>query len=92
MASLNFYIVSFNCAQTPIETQALASQLFNGVDNHVLPDLVVISLQEIAPLSHSFIGGSFLVPYFARFQDAVDIAAAKFSGEGRYTSIVARHV
>lgn len=36
------------------------------------------SLQEVAPLSYSFIGGYFLTPYIARFEDALNQAAEKF--------------
>lgn len=94
MASLSLYIITFNCAQTLIDTAAVASQLFVGLEDTKLPDLIVISLQEIAPLCESFIGGSFLVPYFAKFEDAVKIATKKLAGDStdRYTSIVARNV
>lgn len=94
MASLSLYIVTFNCGRELIDKAAVASQLFNGLDDSNLPDLLVVSLQEIAPIAQSFIGGSFLVPYFAKFEDAVNIAAKQLSGNStdRYTSIVARHV
>ncbi|KAI9743787.1 MAG: hypothetical protein M1818_002521 [Claussenomyces sp. TS43310] len=91
MAFLNLYILTYNCAREPIDNQAVASQLFDGLCGSSPPDLVVVSLQEIAPISASFIGGSFLVPRFARFQDAVNDAAEKISG-GPYTTIAARHV
>lgn len=35
------------------------------------------SLQEIAPLSQAFIGNYFLSPYFARFDEAVSLAAIR---------------
>jgi hypothetical protein len=94
MTSLSLYIITFNCALTLIDTAAVASQLFIGLDDTELPDLLVISLQEIAPLAQSFIGGSFLVPYFARFEDAVNIATKERDGDStdRYTPIVARNV
>jgi hypothetical protein len=94
MASLSLYIVTFNCARQLIDVAAVASQLFNGLESSALPDLLVLSLQEIAPLSHSFIGGSFLVPYFARIHEAVETAVRKRVGDSmeRYTSVVARHV
>jgi hypothetical protein len=94
MASLSLYIFTFNCGRELIDKAAVASQLFNGLDDSELPGLLVLSLQEVAPIAQSFIGGSFLVPYFARFEDAVNIAAKQVSGNStdRYTSIVARNV
>lgn len=41
------------------------------------------SLQEIAPLSQAFIGDYFLGPYFARFDEAVNLAATRHGGDGR---------
>lgn len=37
------------------------------------------SLQEIAPLSYAFIGGSFLNSYINRFESALNLAAEQFS-------------
>jgi hypothetical protein len=96
MANLSLYVLTFNCACSLIDTDAFASQLFSGLSTPKLPDLLVLSLQEIAPLSYSLIGGSFLVPYFSRFDDAVQKAARKLSAGSNntsiYTPIVARNV
>jgi len=94
MASLNLYILTFNCGRTLIDTNAFASQLFNGLSTQQLPDIVVLSLQEIAPVAHSLVGGSFLVPYFARFHDAVEKASRKLadSSDLPYTSIIAKNI
>ncbi|KUJ06315.1 inositol 5-phosphatase-like protein [Mollisia scopiformis] len=79
MADINIYIVTFNCGRSYIDTEAFASQLFSNLTSSELPDLVVLSLQEIAPIPHSLIGGSFLVPYFIRFNHAVQKGARKWS-------------
>lgn len=96
MAALSLYIVTFNCGLLPIDTDAFASQLFAGLTSAKLPDLLVLSLQEIAPLSRAFIGGSFLVPYFERFYHAVQRGANKASSEVEdgpiYTPISARNL
>lgn len=95
MAALSLYILTFNCAKSLIDIDAFASQLFNGLSQPKLPDIIVLSLQELAPLSQSLIGGSFLVPYFSRFHKAVDKASSKLSDNGAgpvYTSIVTRNV
>jgi hypothetical protein len=91
MATLNLYIVTFNCGLALIDTQAVASQILKGVDG-ALPDLIVISLQEIAPISSSFIGGSFLVPQFERVENAVNLAAKERGNAGEYKAVVARNV
>ncbi|KAI9648914.1 hypothetical protein NHQ30_001480 [Ciborinia camelliae] len=93
MKALSLYFLTFNCGLTLIDTDAFASQLFNGLASPQLPDLLVLSLQEIAPMPYSLIGGSYLVPYFNRFHDAVEKASKKVSNDGStYTSIAARNV
>jgi hypothetical protein len=94
LASLSLYIVTYNCGRAIIDTQAVASQLFRGLDTPQLPDVFVLSLQEIAPIPHSLIGGSWLVPYFTRFHDAVQIATRKHeSYDGTsYTALVEENV
>jgi hypothetical protein len=93
-ATLGLYILTFNCGRALIDVDAFASQLFNGLSQPKLPDLLVLSLQEIAPIPHSLIGGSFLVPYFARFHQAVEKAARKLSDDDApvYTAVAARNV
>lgn len=94
MASLDLYILTFNCGRSLINVDAFSSQLFNGLSKRRLPDLLVLSLQEIAPIPHSLVGGSFLVPYFARFHEAVEDASRKLAGTDGpvYTSIAAKNV
>lgn len=91
---VSLYILTFNCGRTLIDVDAFASQLFHGLEQPILPDLLVLSLQEIAPIPHSFIGGSFLVPYFQRFHDAVKKAAVKIAplDSPIYTPIAARNL
>ncbi|KAF8854320.1 inositol 5-phosphatase-like protein [Acephala macrosclerotiorum] len=79
MAALNLYLVTFNCGLTYINIDAFSSKLFTGLTSPSLPDLIILSLQEIAPIPHSLIGGSFLVPYFSRFYHAVQKGARKWS-------------
>lgn len=45
------------------------------------------SLQEVAPLSYSFIGSYFLTPYYARFEEALDLASAQVQGSTRSASL-----
>ncbi|KGY15849.1 hypothetical protein PABG_11088 [Paracoccidioides brasiliensis Pb03] len=52
-----------------------------------LPEILVLSLQEVAPIAYAFLGGSFLNPYFDAFRRAVNIAA----GEECYANIVTKN-
>lgn len=82
MESLSIYFLTYNCALTPIDVEHFSNHFFDALpvtDNSSspLPDLLVLSLQEIAPLAYAFLGGSFLVPYFASFNQAVDRATLR---------------
>lgn len=73
---LDLYIVTFNCGRVLLDIEAFAANLFKARDRRdQLPDLIVFSLQEVAPLAYSFLGGTLLAPYFARFIQAVQRAA-----------------
>jgi len=95
MDDISAYIVTFNCGREFIDVDAFASQLFDGLSHPILPDLVVLALQEIAPVGPSLIGGSFLVPYFTKFHTAVQKAARKviseYDGVPMYTAIAAKN-
>lgn len=91
MKDLNLYILTFNCARTLIQPDVFGSYMFDAIPSDQraeLPDLLVLSLQEIAPIGFSFLGGSFLTPYYGSFHKAVEIAA----GEGKYVNIIARNI
>ena len=93
MSTLSLYTTTFNCGRTPLSTDFFAANLFDALATNLPPDLVVLSLQEIAPLGYSFLGGSLLAPYFSRFGDAVRIAAQeKFGAEVEYETVVVRNV
>lgn len=84
MASLNIYVVTFNCARHLVDDQ-FASNLFNGHESSILPDIVVLAVQEVAPIPHSLIGGSFVEEYFARLSKAFFKAV---NGDSHYKLIV----
>lgn len=77
--ALDLFVLTYNCAHNAIDVPSLSSTLFNAVD--YVPDLLIISLQEMSPLSHGLIGGSLLSPFFSRISEAVEIAARKLSGD-----------
>ncbi|KXX78493.1 hypothetical protein MMYC01_204914 [Madurella mycetomatis] len=78
-STLDLFILTFNCAKTLINVPVFASHLHASLLQNAtdLPDLVVFSLQEVAPISYAFIGSYFLGPYFARFGDALNLASER---------------
>ncbi|EAQ89732.1 hypothetical protein CHGG_06351 [Chaetomium globosum CBS 148.51] len=79
-STLDLFILTFNCAKTFINPPVFAAHLhgaFAAQNTADLPDLVVFSLQEVAPLSYAFIGSYFLNSYYARFGEALNLASAK---------------
>ncbi|KAJ4419998.1 hypothetical protein N0V85_000749 [Neurospora sp. IMI 360204] len=85
-STIDLFILTFNCAKNLINVAvwaahlkaALSAQGAAGKGNgNALPDLVVFSLQEVAPLAYSFIGPYFLNPYYARYAEALNLAAGQ---------------
>ncbi|POS73226.1 endonuclease/Exonuclease/phosphatase [Diaporthe helianthi] len=86
-ASLDLFVLTFNCAKTIIDVDVFARHLQNALLQHGqkrqgedpvgLPDLVVFSLQEISPLPQSFVGGYLLNPYLMPFKEALNLAAGQ---------------
>lgn len=97
MASLELYLLTFNCGRALIDPQIFGSHLFQAwpKDNTTnLPHVIAISLQEVAPIAYSFLGGSFLVPYLQRFEEAVAAAATLQHKElgDVYETLIVRNV
>ncbi|AEO65237.1 uncharacterized protein THITE_2112046 [Thermothielavioides terrestris NRRL 8126] len=78
-STLDLFILTFNCAKNLINTSVFAAHLYGALTQNAtgLPDLVVFSLQEVAPLSYAFIGSYFLNPYYARFGEALNLASER---------------
>ncbi|KAI1392259.1 DNase I-like protein [Hypoxylon trugodes] len=81
--TLDVFILTFNAAKRQINIPVFARHIYNafGQNASTLPELVVISLQEMAPLAQAFIGSYILNPYFQRYESAINLAAAKFAAE-----------
>lgn len=84
MSSLDIHVITFNCARNLIKPAVFAPHLFNATS--ATPDILVLCLQELAPIGYAFLGGSFLTPYFNAFRTAVQLA-----DEG-YVNVIARNV
>ena len=87
MASLGAYILTFNCARTFVDVDLFATHFFNSLPHTANsststqssepPELIVLCLEEIAPVAYAFLGGSYLEPYFHSFRHVVDKTVAK---------------
>ncbi|KAF4555977.1 Endonuclease/Exonuclease/phosphatase-like protein 2 [Elsinoe fawcettii] len=73
MTDLDCTVVTFNCARELVDSNFFAKSLHDvlskGSDP---PDILVLALQELAPIAYAFIGSTYLAPYFSRFEDAID--------------------
>ncbi|EPS37905.1 hypothetical protein H072_8486 [Dactylellina haptotyla CBS 200.50] len=75
-ASLPLYLFTFNCGRDLINPQAIATNFFSTLDPAAPPpEIVAIGLQEIAPISYSFLGGDFLTPYLDRWSSVPHLAS-----------------
>ncbi|KAI2700485.1 hypothetical protein CBS147332_8096 [Penicillium roqueforti] len=81
MDDLNLYVLTFNCARNIVDVDVFADHFFDALPasgaGSSAPDLIFLSLQEIAPIAYSFLGGSYLSPYFDGFRRAVQKASAQ---------------
>lgn len=97
-APLDLYLLTFNCGRALIDPELFGSHLFHAwpEDKVELPDIIAISLQEVAPIAYSFLGGSFLAPYLHRFEEAVAAAAASkrkgLEHVDKYERLIVRNV
>ena len=91
MSTLNPYVVTFNCGREPITPSILSTHLFSALATDTPPDILILCLQEIAPIAYSFLGGSYLVPYLSPFRHAVTAAAASLD-DAKYVNIITRNI
>ncbi|OQV03933.1 hypothetical protein CLAIMM_08903 [Cladophialophora immunda] len=87
--SLSVYILTYNCARTLVDPANFAPYLFHALPpSSDPPELLVLCLQELAPISYAFLGGSFLTPYFKAFREVVRLA----SKDHGYVNVVSRNL
>jgi hypothetical protein len=76
MADASIYLLTFNCARELVQPHKFAAHIFDALPQDAsLPDILVLSLQEIAPIAYSFLGGAFLGSYFDALREAVKLVA-----------------
>lgn len=91
MEPIGVYVVTYNCARTLVQPDVFARHLFDALRDSQPPEILIISLQELAPIAYAFLGGSHLVPYFDRIRHAVNIAAASLR-DASYINVITRNV
>jgi endonuclease/exonuclease/phosphatase family metal-dependent hydrolase len=84
MATLEAYVVTFNCARNLVNPKTFAPHLLQAASK--TPDIIVFCLQEVAPIGYAFLGGSFLTPYYNAFASAVQLATTG------YVNVISRNV
>ena len=84
MSSLNVCVLTFNCGRVLIQPKVFAPHILDATSP--TPELLVLCLQEIAPIGYAFLGGSFVLPYFKAFRSAVKLA------HDGYVNVIARNV
>ncbi|XWX02167.1 hypothetical protein V2A60_010200 [Cordyceps javanica] len=89
-STVDLLFLTFNCAKALINTSVLANHLEAAFGQNAtdLPDIVVLSLQEVAPLSYAFIGDYFLRPYIERFDTAINQAASQYGLKHEVASLM----
>ena len=91
MASIETYVVTFNCGRELVKPKVFAQHLFDAWTATQAPDILIISLQEVAPIGYAFLGGSYLAPYTDKIRDTVNIAAASF-GDASYINVITKNL
>lgn len=92
MSTIDPYLVSFNCGREQVQPEKFAAHLFEALPRpQKAPDILVLALQEVAPIAYSFLGGSYLASYLSGFHHAVNLAAASLDS-ANYVNIITRNL
>ena len=92
MSVLSAYTLTYNCGRIPIHPPTLSASLFSALPpRSPPPDILILCLQELAPISYSFLGGSYLVPYLSPLRHAVTLAGAALDNAD-YVNVITRNV
>ncbi|KAL9624756.1 MAG: hypothetical protein Q9160_001110 [Pyrenula sp. 1 TL-2023] len=89
METLQLFLLTFNCARTLIHPDVFSQYIFPNQDGQSpRPDIIVLNLQEHAPIGYAFLGGSFIAPYFKAFRQAIKLATK----DTIYVNTISRNV
>lgn len=79
-SQVTLYLLTLNCARLIQPPTHLASQLVPTLPTTQPPTLFILSLQEFAPLSPSFLGGTQITPYIASIAEGIAAATTEVYG------------
>jgi len=93
MPELSCAFLTYNCGRELINIPYFTSNFADSIKGHNAPEIIILSLQEVAPISYSFLGGTFLHPYFGHFEKAVQefarhVSQGEAQDEIRYERVV----
>lgn len=91
MSFLNTYTVTFNCGRQQVKPEVFARHLANAISKTHVPDLLILCLQEIAPIPYSFLGGSYLNLYFENLRRTIHLASSSLDNAS-YTHVITRNL
>ncbi|KAF3933654.1 hypothetical protein ABW20_dc0101074 [Dactylellina cionopaga] len=75
-SSTPVYLFTFNCGREFVNPQLIVPNLFSALNPaSPPPEIVAIGLQEVAPISYSFIGGEFIEAYLDQWRSIPNLAA-----------------
>ncbi|KAI5796316.1 Endonuclease/exonuclease/phosphatase [Peziza echinospora] len=90
---LHLYLITWNAARNviPGDTTSLllssspgksfTENIFNGIPHNAAPpDVLVLALQEAAPIAYAFLGGEWVDPYIGVFENGVRESARRVLG------------
>lgn len=88
---LDCCVLTFNCGRELLDADLFATRLHESFDTaSKLPDIIALALEEVAPIAYSFLGGSYITPYVARFARAIEtLAKLDNDSEGAHYELVA---
>ena len=91
MASLNSAIVTYNCGRAPVRPELFSEYLAEKLKTHNNPEIIVLCLQEIAPIPYAFLGGSFLTYYYQQLRITIELLARTWDSDP-YLNILSKNV
>ncbi|MCJ1327945.1 hypothetical protein MMC10_004620 [Thelotrema lepadinum] len=89
--ALNPMIVTYNCGRELVRPGVFSQHIAQKLESLDRPEIIVLSLQEIAPIPNAFLGGSFLSSYYQRLYATVGLLARIWRTEP-YMNVLTRNV
>jgi len=91
---LEIYLLTFNCARTLIDPTLLGASFFSAWPRSRadLPDVVAVSLQEVAPIAYSFLGESWIAPFLQRVEDSLRVASKEKENGDAYERVATHSI